>query len=70
MKEKKKLKLKKFYFHPITIFLLLTILTVILSAVLSVFQMEATYSDVNQRTYELDNVLVTVENMFNFHPMK
>ena len=70
MKEKKKLKLKKFYFHPITIFLLLTILTVILSAVLSVFQMQATYSEVNQTTYELDNVLVTVENMFNFDGMK
>ncbi len=70
MKEKKKLKLKKFYFHPITIFLVLTVLTVLLSAVLSTVQMQATSNKVNQTTYELESSLVTVENMLNFDGMK
>ncbi len=70
MKEKKKLKLRKFYFHPITIFITLTILTIFLSSVLSALQMQATYNKVNQTTYELETVLVTVENMLNFDGMK
>ncbi len=70
MRERKKLKLKKFYLHPITVFLLLTIITVILSAILSAFQMQASYSRVNQTNYELETVLVTVENMLNFDGMK
>lgn len=70
MKERKKLKLKKFYFHPITVFLFLTVITIFLSAIFSMFQMQSTYSKVNQTTYELENVLVTVENMLNFDGMK
>ena len=40
MNDKKKLKLKKFYFHPITIFILLTIVVVILSGILSAFEIQ------------------------------
>ena len=53
MKDKKKLKLKKFYFHPITVFIFLTILTLIASAILSALQMQGTYSKVNTSNYEL-----------------
>ena len=66
MKEKKKLKLKKFYFHPITVFLLLTIFVIILSAILSGLQMQGTYSEINTQTYKLNSTLVTVNNMAKF----
>ena len=47
MKEKKKLKLKKFYFHPITVFIVLSFIVVLLSAFLSLFEMQATDNTVN-----------------------
>jgi hypothetical protein len=47
MFEKPKLKLKKFYFHPITVFIFLTFVVLLLSKVLSLLQMQATYNTVN-----------------------
>ena len=40
MREKPKLKLKKFYFHPITVFIALTFLVILLSGILSLLQMQ------------------------------
>ena len=37
MYEKGKLRLKKFYFHPITMFIILTFGIIILSGILSLF---------------------------------
>ncbi len=70
MKDKRKLKLKKFYFHPITVFLFLTVIVVFLSAILSAFEMQGTYNTVNEVTNELESVLISVENMLNFDGMK
>ena len=70
MHEKPKLKLKKFYFHPITIFIVLTLLVMILSGIFSALQMQATYNIVNTNTRELEPTLVTVENMFSFDGIK
>ncbi|MBR2247722.1 MAG: AbgT family transporter [Bacilli bacterium] len=70
MNEKAKLKLKKFYFHPITVFVFLTVLVIILSAILSGFQMQATYNTVNSNTNELEPTLVAVQNMLSFDGMK
>ena len=70
MKEKRKLKLKKFYFHPITVFLFLTLLTVVLSGILSAIEMQATYNTVNPNTNELESTLVAVENLLSFDGMK
>lgn len=70
MKDKRKLKLKKFYFHPITIFLFSILIVVILSAFLSFFEMQATYNTVNATTNELEPTLVTVENMLSFDGIK
>ncbi len=67
---RRKLKLKKFYLHPITIYLLLTFLVLILSAILSAFQMQATYNTISPTTNELESTLVTVENLLNFDGMK
>ena len=67
---KKKLKLKKFYLHPITSFVIMTFIVVILSAILSAFEMQATYNVVNSNTNELESTLVVVENMRSFDSMK
>ena len=70
MSEKRKLKLKKFYFHPVTIFLFLIVMTIILSGILSAFEMQATYNTVNPNTNELEPTLVVVENLLSFDGMK
>lgn len=70
MKERRKLKLKKFYFHPITVFLFLIIATILLSGILSLFEMQATYNTINPNTNELESTLVAVENLFSFDGMK
>ena len=70
MNDKRKLKLKKFYFHPITTFLLLTILVVILSGIFSIFEMQATYNTVNINTKDLEPTLITVENLFSLSGLR
>lgn len=70
MNGKKKLKLKKFYFHPVTTLILLTIVVMILSGIFSLFQMQATYSTLNTQTGQLEKTLVTVENLFGFNGLK
>ena len=70
MFEKKKLRLKKFYFHPVTVFLVLIGLIIILSGILSLFQVQATYNVVNPNTLELEPTLVTIENLFSFDGIK
>ena len=70
MTEKRKLKLKKFYFHPITVFLCLTLLTIVASGILSALEMQATYNIVNPNTNELEPTLVAVENLLSFDGMK
>ncbi len=70
MREKKRLRLKKFYFHPITIFIVLSVIVVLLSAILSKFEMQATYSTINTNTNELETEIVAVENLLSFDGMK
>lgn len=70
MREKKKLKLKKFYLHPITALILATFLVVILSWFLSLFEMQATYDVVNKTTHTLESNIVVVQNMLSFDGMK
>lgn len=70
MQDKKKLKLKKFYFHPITVFLFSIFILVILSGILSAFQMQATYNTINENTHELEPTLIAVENLLSFDGMK
>lgn len=70
MNDKRKLKLKKFYFHPITTFIVLTILVVVLSGIFSLFEMQATYNTVNINTKELEPTLITVENLFSLNGLR
>ncbi|MDD5888189.1 MAG: AbgT family transporter [bacterium] len=70
MREKKKLKLKKITLNPITSFILMTIIVIILSNILSAFEMQATYNIVNSNTNELESTLVATENLLSFDGMK
>lgn len=70
MQEKRKLKLKKFYIHPITMFIILTLFIVILSSILSALEMQATYNTINQTTKELEPTLITVENLLSYDGIK
>lgn len=70
MKEKKKLKLKKFHLHPVTTMILLIGVVIVLSGILSAFEMQATYNTVNANTNQLEPTLVTVENLLNYDGMK
>ena len=70
MYEKGKLKLKKFYFHPITTFIVLTFFVLILSGILSLFETQAKYNVVNVNTNELEPVLIAVENLLSFDGLK
>ena len=70
MKEKKKLKLKKFYFHPITVFLFLTAVLVILSGILAGIELSASYNQVDKNTVTLVPKLVAMESIFSFTAIK
>ena len=70
MKEKKKLKLKKFYLHPVTVFILLILGTVILSGLFSLMGLQATYTTVNPANGNIENNIVVVENLFSFDGIK
>lgn len=67
---KKKLRLKKFYFHPIVTYTFLTIILIIFSAILSKLQMQATYDVVNTTNNELSPTLVAVESMLTRNGIK
>ena len=70
MKKKKALKLKKFYLHPVTTFILLTFLTMIISGICSLLGMQATYPTLNEATGQLETTIITVENLFGFEGLK
>jgi len=70
MNTKKKLKLKKFSFHPITTFILMTFGLMVLSWILSLFQVQSTYTIVRPENLELESVFVSVKNMLNYDGIK
>lgn len=70
MKEKKKLKLRKFNFHPTTTFILLTMFVIVLSWFLSKLNLQATYSIINSKTGELETEIVTVKNLLGYDGVK
>ena len=70
MKDRKKLKLKKFRFHPITVFIVLSFVVVLLSFILSHLEMQATYNEINTTSGEIESSITAVENMLSFDGMK
>lgn len=66
----KKKKKKKLKLHPTTSFIILIIITVVLSFILSLFDISASYDSVNIETNELEQTIVTVENMLSYEGIK
>lgn len=70
MKEKKRLKFKKIYIHPVITFIILTVIVILLSGVFSLLEVQATYNKLNLTTGEMEKTLVTVENLLNYDGIK
>lgn len=70
MNKKKKWRLKKIKLHPISIYLILTLLTVIISGLLSKINFQTTYSTVSQTDLSILQNTVIVENLFSFDGLK
>lgn len=66
----KKKKNKKLKLHPVTSFIILIVATVLLSAVLSWFNVSASYDSINLKTDELEQTIVTVKNMLSYDGIK
>ena len=66
-RKKKKGPLK---LHPITSFIILIIATIILSAILSLFNISASYDSVNINNNELSQSIATINNMMNSNGIK
>ena len=65
MFENRKIRYKKREIHPITMFILLTLAVLVLSSILSIFKIQASYSTINSAN-QLENEAVSVVGLFNF----
>ncbi len=68
--KKRRLRLKKFYFHPIIVFLFLSIIVILLSGILSAIGVQSTYQLVNESINDLETTVVSVVSLLNFDGMK
>ena len=66
----KKLKLKKFYLHPNTTFLILTILVMILSGIFSIFELQTKATTITPGTGNTTLDLLVVKNMFSYNGLQ
>lgn len=69
MFEKKKIRYRKRVIHPITMFICLTLLLIVLSSVLSIFKIQTSYSRINAAN-QLESVGVSIEGLCNFNGIK
>ena len=69
MKKIKKLR-EKIVLHPIMSFLILTLIVIVLSGVLSLFDVTSSTSSVNVKNGTLETTMVTVENLFSLKGLK
>ena len=69
MNKKKKLRLKRPHFHPVTVYIILTVLTVILSGILS-GRFQTTYSTINATDLSIVQNTVSVTNLLNYDGLK
>jgi len=61
---------KRFSLEPVTVFLLLTLLTIIISGIGHLLDWQATYTTINMATGATETVLVTVENLFSVNGIR
>ncbi len=69
MKRIKKLK-NKIVLHPIMSFLILTLIVIVASGILSLFNVTSSYSTVNVKNNSLETTMVAVENVFSLKGIK
>lgn len=69
MKKIKKIR-DKIILHPIMSFLILILITIVISGILSLFDITTTYSTVNTKTSNLETTMVAVENLFSLRGIK
>ena len=62
--------MSKIKLHPIMTFMILIITTIVLSGILSLFGVEATYTTVDVATKSYNQTLVTVESLFSLSGLK
>lgn len=70
MNKRKKLKFKKFHFHPVTSYILLIFIVIILSGILSLFDFQSTYNVIQEGSTKLESVTSVVYNLFSFEGIK
>ncbi|MBQ8892364.1 MAG: AbgT family transporter [Bacilli bacterium] len=70
MNKKRKLKFKKLKLHPISTYLILIALTIILSFILSLLNFQTTYSTVSSIDLSMVQNTVQVENLLSFDGLK
>lgn len=63
-------RIKNIKFHPVTTYVLMIILVILLSFILSLFNFQSTYNVVNPTDLTLDQVTVSVRNIFNYGGIK
>lgn len=69
-KLKSKLKLKKRLLNPVTTYILLTFLVIVISGILSLFNLQTTYNVVDSAKVEITGVTAVVTNLFSFDGLK
>ena len=70
MKEKRKRKLKKFRFHPVTSLIFLTGFVIVLSWILSKLNLQGSYKVIDSGTLEFRTIIVNVNNMLSYDGFK
>lgn len=70
MNKKKKMRLKKLRLHPISTYLILIMITIILSGILSLINFQTTYSTVSSVDLSIVQNTVQTTNLFSFDGLK
>ena len=70
MLKKIRKRMKKIQLHPVITYVLLIFFVMILSFVLSLFDLQTTYNVVNNVDLSLEQITVSVRNIFNFNGIK
>ena len=70
MNNKLRKKFRRRTFNPVTSYVLLTFLVIILSGILSLFHFQTTYNIVDSAKLEYIQVNAAVDNLFSFHGLK
>lgn len=70
MNEKKKVRLRRFHFHPATSFIISTFLIMILSLIISSLGLKSSYNVIDKVGMDVETRVVEVKNMFSSYGFK